>query len=450
MLATNRGKLILAESRLLEYAQKIGQSTPNNNINDQSLYTYTMAVMDTEIPSIVLPLKKKCKHGNGGGEEKLFIHSARVIRNEKKNGVDKDDTTSSSTPLVLLHGYMNGALYFYKNLTGLARYFTTVHSLDMLGCGLSSRPDFRMLMDQSVETTESFFVESLESWRSQNNIDKMVLAGHSMGGYMAIAYSEKYPNRVEKLVLLSPAGIQELNEDKLNSFLSSMSWTRRVVLKTVQSIYDYGITPGALFRSVSEARGRKWVESYVSGRLSHGIKDPQEQQAVADYLYCSSIIPGIGENALSWILTSTTIARKPMIHRIPKLKVPTVSFLYGDHDWMDIEGGIDVQRECEGIKQRQQSSSSTSINPTPSVEVYQVKDAGHLLMLENSEEFNNGVILACGGGHIISSSSLSPSLPRKIDPSTWQQGGANPWQRRRQKEENKEDKEKLSSSIASQ
>jgi len=160
MLVTNRGKLLLAESRLLEYAQKIGQSTDTNKDNN----TYTMTVMDTEIPSSVLPLKKSYQQGKEDTEEKLFIHSALVIRNEKKsNGDAEDTTTSSSTPLVLLHGYMNGALYFYKNLAGLAGYFTTVHSLDMLGCGLSSGPDFRMLKDRSVQTTESFFCGKFRS-----------------------------------------------------------------------------------------------------------------------------------------------------------------------------------------------------------------------------------------------------------------------------------------------
>lgn len=63
-----------------------------------------------------------------------------------------------------------------------------------------------------METAEDFFVESLEVWRSKNNVDKMVLAGHSMGGYISVAYCERYPQHVERLLLLSPVGVPDEND----------------------------------------------------------------------------------------------------------------------------------------------------------------------------------------------------------------------------------------------
>lgn len=32
----------------------------------------------------------------------------------------------------------------------------------------------------------------------------MVLCGHSLGGYLSVCYAEKYPQRIDKLVLASP------------------------------------------------------------------------------------------------------------------------------------------------------------------------------------------------------------------------------------------------------
>jgi len=100
---------------------------------------------------------------------------------------------------VLLHGYMNGASYFYRNFAGLSRHFAQIYSLDLLGWGLSSRPaelfDFE---NPSVQQTEEVFCESLEAWRRHNNIDKMTLAGHSMGGYLSVAYCERYPGESER------------------------------------------------------------------------------------------------------------------------------------------------------------------------------------------------------------------------------------------------------------
>jgi pimeloyl-ACP methyl ester carboxylesterase len=50
-------------------------------------------------------------------------------------------------------------------------------------------------------------VESLEEWREKMNLEKMTLVGHSLGGYLSAVYALRYPERVERLILLSPAGV---------------------------------------------------------------------------------------------------------------------------------------------------------------------------------------------------------------------------------------------------
>ena len=47
-------------------------------------------------------------------------------------------------------------------------------------------------------------MDSLEQWRESMGIDKMILLGHSLGGYLAAVYALKYPERVQKLILVSP------------------------------------------------------------------------------------------------------------------------------------------------------------------------------------------------------------------------------------------------------
>ena len=53
-------------------------------------------------------------------------------------------------------------------------------------------------------------IDSLESLCKEEGIQDFVLAGHSLGGYLAAKYAVKYPDRVKSLVLISPAGIAPL------------------------------------------------------------------------------------------------------------------------------------------------------------------------------------------------------------------------------------------------
>jgi cardiolipin-specific phospholipase len=368
-----------AEAKLVEYAKKFG---------DRHSDTYEIILKDTPIPADVLPLKKTKKEKT----RELYIHSASVTSTNKSF-----DEGKRETPLVILHGYANGALYFYRNIVGLSNFFEAVHSLDILGCGLSSRcPDLIRsdAVDTSTETTEEIFVESLEAWRVANGIQKMILAGHSMGGYISVAYCEKYPQNVEQLVLLSPAGVSKANPEQTKDFLSGMSWSRRLFISSARSMFDYGVTPASFLRKLPSARGRSMVESYVQSRLT-SIQEREEQQTLVDYLYSNAKLAGCGEDMLSRFLTSTAHGKLPTVDRIPKLKVPQVSFLYGDHDWMDIDAGIQAWEQAEEAG-------------GPNVDVFQMQNAGHLLMLDNWRGFHGGVITMCGGSSTLSSHYAMP------------------------------------------
>jgi cardiolipin-specific phospholipase len=345
-----------------------------SRFSNREATTYAMELFDTQIPRHVVPLKMKKKDKEGH----FVLHGVKVT-----NTVETEQSIEQEIPLVLLHGYANGALYFYRNLVGLSSFFKTIYSLDMLGWGLSSRPDFNLEKD-SPECAEAFFVESLEAWRQAQDIDKMILAGHSMGGYLSVAYCEKYPERVERLVLLSPVGIPEQDNAKLESrkeMIRSSSYSRRAMFSFYKGLFGRGHTPGSISRTFPESRVKNMVSSYVERRLP-AISDPEEQQAVADYLYCNSALPGSGEFALKYLLDPFGMARNPLMRRIPLLKVPQVTFLYGSDDWMDSSGGLDTKKFCEQMD-----------SPTPKIDVYEVSNAGHLLMLDNYEEFNAGVVI---------------------------------------------------------
>ena len=150
------------------------------------------------------------------------------------------------------------------------------------------------------------------------------------------------------------------------------------------------------------------VDGYILNRLPV-ITCPEEQEHLAEYLYQNSMLPGSGEYCLPAILSAGAFARIPLIDRIPNLIKDgdkdgmEVHMIYGQNDWMDWKGGMDVQRLCHQKRQEKMNGGSP-----PKVFVYGVREASHLLMLDNYAEFNAAITIA---GH----GKLPPNMPRPVE-----------------------------------
>ncbi len=88
----------------------------------------------------------------------------------------------------------------------------------MMGFGESSQPEIRY--DVAVEVA---FVRQVVE---QLNIEPCCIIGHSFGGWVASAYSLKYPHSVSSLVLAAPAGIRD------DSFCGQYDALRPLLWKT--------------------------------------------------------------------------------------------------------------------------------------------------------------------------------------------------------------------------
>jgi cardiolipin-specific phospholipase len=125
-------------------------------------------------------------------------------------------STSAPPPTVLLHGYGAGLGFFFHNFPPLANWAAnrgaSVYAVDWLGMGRSARVPFTVKAKKDdiparVAEAESFFIDALEEWRTKMGLKSMTIVGHSLGAYLSVAYALKYPERVHKLILLSPAGV---------------------------------------------------------------------------------------------------------------------------------------------------------------------------------------------------------------------------------------------------
>lgn len=78
-----------------------------------------------------------------------------------------------------------------------------------IGFGRSSRSVFSK---NSLEVEEQL-VKSVEEWRKEMQLEKIVLLGHSMGGFLAASYAIRYPKSVKHLILADPWGFPERPSD---------------------------------------------------------------------------------------------------------------------------------------------------------------------------------------------------------------------------------------------
>ncbi|WFD25529.1 hypothetical protein MNAN1_000489 [Malassezia nana] len=275
-------------------------------------------------------------------------------------------------PVVFLHGYGAGCAFFFKNVGAIASLpRTRVFALDWLGMGCSARPPYRMAhaprSEARVEASEQFFVESLEQWRAKMQLERMVLVGHSLGGYLSVAYALQYPERVARLVLVSPAGIPEgsLSQDQVSARFNPL------LVRTLRYLWDHNVSPFGLLR-MTLGLGPMLMGSYTRRRF--GALDDHEMHML--HAYCHGIFTAraSSEHCLSDLLAPGAYARRPMVHRMAPLRMP-ISFFYGDRDWMDEEGGRMAQRLLSQAGHRQ-------------VNVSIVPNAGHHVYLDHVAAFN--------------------------------------------------------------
>ena len=105
----------------------------------------------------------------------------------------------AAPPLVLLHGLGGTWRLWRRTIDGFARSFRVV-AVDLPGFGRSRPYPGGAFPLDGVASRLSEALDALE-------IERHLLVGHSMGGGVAIAYAAARAERVERLVLVSPAGL---------------------------------------------------------------------------------------------------------------------------------------------------------------------------------------------------------------------------------------------------
>ena len=276
----------------------------------------------------------------------------------------------SNPPLILLHGYLGTSIIFYKILKELSQHYM-VYCLDLMGMGRSSRPHFAA---ETREEAELFFIEPLEQCREKLGLEKIVLAGHSFGGYVAGCYTESYSSRVSKLVLISSIGVPTPpNGLTPKKWSKTIDWKFRLFMRFAKYMMKKDITPASILRMLGPF-SEGLVRKYMVRRWNN--VPVEELNHLEAYVEQVNLYPGSGEFAFKDLFAEGGFALKPLHDRITN--TPVV-FIYGDRDWMDPEGAVmnSKHNRCEVIREI-------------------ISESGHHMYIENPSELVQKMVAALG------------------------------------------------------
>jgi pimeloyl-ACP methyl ester carboxylesterase len=104
-------------------------------------------------------------------------------------------TWGKGPPLIILHGLFGSTINWEPIGQTLARHWTVI-ALDLRNHGDSPHsPDFGY--DALIADLNQFFKEL--------NIEKAHLLGHSLGGKVAMAFTDRFPQRIDRLIVVDIA-----------------------------------------------------------------------------------------------------------------------------------------------------------------------------------------------------------------------------------------------------
>lgn len=137
-----------------------------------------------------------------------FIHKTILLKNilYKNTNISFTDSGNGNT-IVFLHGFLENKKMWAEYISLYAEKYRVI-AIDLLGHGDSDCLGYVHSMEDNAEVVNEILT-SLQ-------ISKAMIVGHSMGGYVGLAFAELYPEKIQKLVLLNSTSKEDSAEKKLN------------------------------------------------------------------------------------------------------------------------------------------------------------------------------------------------------------------------------------------
>ncbi|MXO06428.1 alpha/beta fold hydrolase [Flavobacterium sp. HBTb2-11-1] len=124
-----------------------------------------------------------------------------------KNTTISYSDSGKGNAIVLLHGFLENKKMWKEYVDFFSEKYRVI-TIDLLGHGESEPLGYVHEMEDNANVVN----EVLKNIK----IEKAIIVGHSMGGYVALAFAELYPDKIQKLALLNSTSKEDSEERKLN------------------------------------------------------------------------------------------------------------------------------------------------------------------------------------------------------------------------------------------
>ena len=236
-------------------------------------------------------------------------------------------------PLLAFHGFGRHASDFevFSELFG-NKY--TIYAFNLFHHGQSQYPDDRV--EQNTFTKHEFR-EMFTQFFKEKNVDEVAIMGYSLGGKIALMFTEIFPEKVESLWLFAPDGIKK----NIWYFIASNTIIGR-------SVYKYFLDNPALFFSmVNGMHKTKLINDKIKKFALNNMDEKEKRELVYKV----------------WLtFKDTNPNMKLAIQNIKKFKIPVYQF-FGKNDKV--------------IKPKLGDWFSSKINQKQN---FHVLEAGHVLL----------------------------------------------------------------------
>lgn len=152
--------------------------------------TLIILLISTEIPLLGEEEEERIK------ADKHFWEWPSPYGSLKTHYIEKGE---GSRHVILIHGFRSHTYTWKALIDPLANAGYHVWAIDLIGFGLSDKPDHAVY-------NPDFFVEQIHAFMDSKGISQAHLIGNSMGGGLALSFAIDYPEQVHSLTLLNALG----------------------------------------------------------------------------------------------------------------------------------------------------------------------------------------------------------------------------------------------------